>query len=66
MFDFSIVTSWIHGMLTSVMPTGLAIFIECVVIGVCLMLAYAVIAIIMNSWNVRYALLSNADSARCV
>lgn len=34
-------------MLTSVMPTGLAIFIECVVIGVCLMLAYAVIAIIM-------------------
>lgn len=47
MFDFSIVTSWIHGMLTSVMPTGLAVFIECVVIGVCLMLAYAVIAIIM-------------------
>ena len=47
MFDFSIVTSWIHGMLTSVMPTGLAIFIECVVIGVCLMLAYAVIAISM-------------------
>lgn len=47
MFDFSIVTSWIHGMLTSFMPTGLAVFIECVVIGICLMLAYAVIAIIM-------------------
>ena len=47
MFDFSIVTSWIHELLTSVMPAGLAVFIECVVIGVCLMLAYAVIAIIM-------------------
>ena len=47
MFDFSIVTSWIHELLTSVMPAGLAVFIECVVIGICLMLAYAVIAIIM-------------------
>lgn len=47
MFDFSIVTSWIHEMLTSVMPNGLAIFLECVVIGVCIMLAYAVLAIIM-------------------
>lgn len=47
MFDFSIVTSWIHELLTSVMPLGLAIFIECVVIGVCIMLMYAVLAIIM-------------------
>ncbi len=47
MFDFSIVTSWIHGFLTSVMPVELAVFIECVAIGVCLLLAYAVIAIIM-------------------
>lgn len=34
-------------MLTSVMPTGLAVFLECVVIGVCLMLVYAIIAVIM-------------------
>ena len=34
-------------MLTSFMPEGLAVFIECVAIGVCIMLAYAVIAIIM-------------------
>ena len=34
MFDFSIITSWIHQTLTSVMPEGLAVFIECVVIGV--------------------------------
>lgn len=31
----------------SFMPEGLAVFIECVAIGVCIMLAYAVIAIIM-------------------
>lgn len=34
-------------MLTSVMPAGLAIFLECVVIGVCIMLMYAVLAILM-------------------
>jgi len=47
MFDFSIVTNWIHELLTSVMPPGLAVFIECVLIGVCIMLMYAVIAMIM-------------------
>ena len=47
MFDFSIVTGWIHGLLTSIMPVGLAVFLECLVIGVCIMLMYAVIAIIM-------------------
>ena len=34
MFDFSIVTNWIHQMLTSVMSEGWAVFIECVAIGV--------------------------------
>ena len=47
MFDFGVVTSWIHTQLTSVMPEGLAVFLECVVIGVCLLLLYVVIAIIM-------------------
>ena len=46
-FDFSIVTNWIHQMLTSLMPEGLAIFFECVVIGVCIILMYAVLAIIL-------------------
>ena len=46
-FDFSIVTNWIHQMLTSLMPEGLAIFLECVVIGVCIILMYAVLAIIL-------------------
>ena len=34
-------------MLTSVMPLGLAVFIECVMVGVCLLLMYAVIAVVM-------------------
>ena len=47
MFDFGVVTSWIHAQLTSVIPEGLAVFLECVAIGVCLLLLYVVIAIIM-------------------
>ena len=47
MFDFSIVTSWVHGLLTSFMPLGLAIFIECVIVGVFLLVMYAVIAVLM-------------------
>ena len=47
MFDFGIWTSWIHTQLTALMPEGLAIFLECVVIGVCLLLLYVIIAIIM-------------------
>ena len=34
-------------MLTSLMPEGLAVFIECVVIGVCIVLMYAILAIIL-------------------
>ena len=47
MFDFSVVTSWIHDGLTSVMPMGWAIFIECVIIGICVLVMYAIVAIIM-------------------
>ena len=47
MFDFSIVTSWVHELLTSFMPLGLAIFIECVIVGLCLLLMYAVVAVVM-------------------
>ena len=47
MFDFSIITEWIHGLLISFLPLGVATFIECVVIGGCLMLLYAMIAIVM-------------------
>lgn len=47
MFDFSIVTNWVHETLTSLMPFGLAVFIEFVIVGVCIMLAYAMLAIVM-------------------
>lgn len=46
-FDFNIVTNWIHQSLTSVLPTGWAVFIECVLIGLSIMVLFAVIAIIM-------------------
>ena len=42
MFDFSIVTNWIHQMLTSLMPEGLAGFLECVEKGGSMLLMYAV------------------------
>lgn len=45
MFDFSIVTNWIHTTLTSVMSDGWAIFIECIIIGICIILMYALLAI---------------------
>ena len=47
MFDFSIVTSWVHDLLTSLMPVGLAVFIECLIVGVFLLVMYAVIAVLM-------------------
>ena len=37
----------IHSALCSVMPEGLAIFLECVVVGVIIMVLYAVLAIIL-------------------
>lgn len=47
MFDFSIIAQAIHSALTSVMPEGVAILLECIVVGVCLLLMYTVIAIVM-------------------
>ena len=47
MFDFGIITNWVHTQLTSLMPEALAIFLECVIIGICLLLLYVIIAIIM-------------------
>jgi NADH-quinone oxidoreductase subunit H len=47
MFDFNIVTNWIHETFVSVMPTELALFVEFVLIGIGIMVMYAVIAVIM-------------------
>ena len=47
MFDFNIVTSWIHEWLLSFMTEGWAIFTECVAVGIGIILLYAVLAIIL-------------------
>ncbi len=49
MFDFSIVTQWIHSLLTVTLglATGWAVFIECVLVGVVILTAYALIAMLM-------------------
>ena len=52
MFDFSIVTNWIHELLLSIMPEGLAIFIECVAVGVCLVALYAILVNgVLSKWS---------------
>lgn len=48
-------------MLTSVMPEGWAVFIECVAIGVCIILMYALLAIVLI-WSAKCADSSNAVS----
>ncbi len=47
MFDFSVISSWIHSLLISFMPQGLAVFIECLLVGVALLLLYVIVAVIM-------------------
>jgi NADH-quinone oxidoreductase subunit H len=47
MFDFNVITSWIHEGLTSVMPLGWAVFIEFLLVGVCILVAYALLAMAM-------------------
>ena len=47
MFDFSIVTNWIDATLRSVMPDGAAIFVECVLVALCIISLYAILAIVL-------------------
>ena len=47
MFDFSIVTQWIHSILTSWMPEEAAIILECVAVGIAIILMYALLAILL-------------------
>ena len=46
-YSIAPVTAWIHKALCSVMPEALAIFLECVVIGVIIVALYAVLAIVL-------------------
>jgi NADH-quinone oxidoreductase subunit H len=45
MQDLSIITTWIHDLLMSFCPSWLTVTIECVLIGVGLLLAYALLAL---------------------
>lgn len=45
MFDFSLLTNWIHSTLVAFMPEWLAVTAECVLIGVILLLAYSLLAL---------------------
>ena len=45
MFDFGSITTWFDNLLESVMPSWAATVIECVIIGVVLLLVYALLAI---------------------
>ena len=45
MFNFSIVTEWIHNLLASFMPGWLTTTVECVLIGVGLLLVYSLLAL---------------------
>ena len=47
MFDFSVITQWIDQLLRSFLPEALAIVVECFIIGLCLLLGYSVIALIL-------------------
>jgi NADH-quinone oxidoreductase subunit H len=45
MFDFKIVTDWIDGLLNGFLPPAWATFVEFVLIGLCILAAYAIIAL---------------------
>ncbi|MDR0938702.1 MAG: NADH-quinone oxidoreductase subunit NuoH [Mediterranea sp.] len=47
MFDFSIVTNWIHQSLLSFMTEGWAVFVECVLVALAIIGLYAALAIVL-------------------
>ena len=44
MQDLSLITTWIHDFLSSLMPGWLTVTVECLLIGMGLLLAYALLA----------------------
>lgn len=47
MFDFGVVTQWVHNFLTTYMSNDLAVFLECLIVGVCIILLYVIVAVVM-------------------
>ena len=46
--DFNAVTGWVHDTLNAWLPSWGATLVECVLIGLCLLLLYAVIALALG------------------
>ena len=65
MFDFSIVTQWIDAFLREYMPEWGALLIEFVLIGVALLLLYALIALALIYGDLRiFPVPSRSQSCR--
>jgi len=47
MFDFSIITQWVDELLRSFLPQSAATLVEFILIGLCLLVGYAVIALVL-------------------
>lgn len=45
MFDFSVVTTWINNFLLSYLPDWATVLVECILIGLCVLGAYTVLAL---------------------
>ena len=47
MFDFATITHWVDELLRSYLPQAAATLVECILIGLCLLLGYALIALVL-------------------
>ena len=47
MFDFSIISSWLHGLLTGFMPEWAAILTESILVALVIITLYAIFAIVL-------------------
>ena len=66
MFNFGVVTNWINDMLLSVMPQWAATLIECIVIGVILLVLYALLALFYISSYSPYLCSVTSDILQCL
>lgn len=68
MFDFSIVTTWFDSLLrdTCGLSSFWAIFIECVLVGVFILAAYAILAILLIFMERKVCAAFQCRLGRCV
>ena len=66
MFNFGIVTNWFNDLLMGVMPGWAATLIECVIIGVLILLAYTVLALFYILYERKLCAWFQCRLGRCV